>query len=38
MPQRLFMNPIDAAARAIGDGDRVRVFNDRGETPGPRAG
>ena len=32
MPQRLFMNPIDAKARAIGDGDWVRVFNDRGET------
>ena len=31
MPQRLFMNPIDAAARDIEDGDEVRVFNDRGE-------
>ena len=31
MPHRLFMNPIDAAARDIEDGDEVRVFNDRGE-------
>ncbi len=31
MPQRLFMNPIDAAARDIEDGDEVRAFNDRGE-------
>jgi anaerobic dimethyl sulfoxide reductase subunit A len=31
MPQRLFMNPIDAAPRGIADGDVVRVFNDRGE-------
>jgi len=31
LPQRVFMNPIDAAARDIEDGDEVRVFNDRGE-------
>ena len=31
MPQRVFMNPIDADARGIEDGDEVRVFNDRGE-------
>ncbi|HSK08428.1 MAG TPA: DMSO/selenate family reductase complex A subunit [Vicinamibacterales bacterium] len=31
-PQRLCINPIDAAARGITDGDEVRVFNDRGET------
>ena len=30
MPQRLFMNPIDAEARGIKDGDVVRVFNERG--------
>ncbi|MFH1651959.1 MAG: molybdopterin-dependent oxidoreductase [Chloroflexota bacterium] len=29
--QALAMNPEDAAARGIGDGDDVRVFNDRGE-------
>jgi anaerobic dimethyl sulfoxide reductase subunit A len=29
-PQRVFVNPVDAAARGIGDGDPVRVFNDRG--------
>jgi molybdopterin guanine dinucleotide-containing S/N-oxide reductase-like protein len=28
---RLDIHPIDAAARGIKDGDRVRVFNDRGE-------
>jgi anaerobic selenocysteine-containing dehydrogenase len=27
----LQVNPVDAAARGIRDGDRVRVFNDRGE-------
>ncbi len=31
MPQRMFMNPIDAQARGIQDGDMVRVFNDRGQ-------
>ncbi len=29
-PQRLFINPVDAAERGIRDGDRVKVFNDRG--------
>src|SRR5512138_3821071 len=29
-PQRVFINPIDAAARGLRDGDRVRVYNDRG--------
>jgi anaerobic selenocysteine-containing dehydrogenase len=24
------LSPVDAAARAIADGDRVRIFNDRG--------
>jgi anaerobic selenocysteine-containing dehydrogenase len=28
---RLEIHPVDAAARNIKDGDRVRVFNDRGE-------
>ncbi len=28
---RLEIHPLDAAARGIKDGDRVRVFNDRGE-------
>jgi len=30
-PQRVFINPIDATARKISDGDEVRVFNGRGE-------
>jgi anaerobic dimethyl sulfoxide reductase subunit A len=30
-PQRVFMNPLEAQARGICDGDRVRVWNDRGE-------
>ena len=29
-PQRVFINPVDAAARGLRDGDPVRVFNDRG--------
>ena len=29
-PQRVFINPLDAVERKIRDGDRVRVFNDRG--------
>jgi anaerobic dimethyl sulfoxide reductase subunit A len=29
-PQRVFVNPVDAAARRIEDGDPVRVWNDRG--------
>ena len=31
-PQRVFINPIDAAERGINDGDEVKVFNDRGAT------
>jgi anaerobic dimethyl sulfoxide reductase subunit A len=31
-PQRVFINPIDAAGRGIADGDLVKVFNDRGAT------
>jgi len=30
-PQRVFINPIDAAERNIIDGDLVRVWNERGE-------
>ncbi len=30
-PQRVFINPLDAAGRNIKDGDSVRVFNDLGE-------
>lgn len=30
-PQRMWINPIDAAARGITDGNEVRVFNERGE-------
>jgi anaerobic dimethyl sulfoxide reductase subunit A len=29
-PQRVFINELDAGARGIGDGDDVRVWNDRG--------
>jgi len=29
-PQRVFINPVDAAARGIRDGDPVRIENDRG--------
>ena len=30
-PQRVFVNPLDATARGLSNGDQVRVFNDRGE-------
>jgi anaerobic dimethyl sulfoxide reductase subunit A len=30
-PQRLFINPADAASRDISDGDRVQAFNPRGK-------
>ncbi len=30
-PQRIFINPQDASARGIADGDLVRVWNERGE-------
>jgi len=30
-PQRVFINPVDAIARGLCDGDEVRVFNARGE-------
>lgn len=30
-PQEMWINPIDAQARGIKDGDRIRIFNDRGE-------
>lgn len=29
-PQRVFVNPIDAGARGIQDGDFVRIYNERG--------
>jgi len=29
-PQRVFLNPVDAEARGIADGDEVRVWNERG--------
>ncbi|RPJ27442.1 MAG: dimethyl sulfoxide reductase subunit A [Chloroflexi bacterium] len=29
-PQRVFINPIDASARGIKDGDEVKVYNSRG--------
>jgi len=31
-PQRLFINPVDAEARGIRNGDMVKVFNERGAT------
>jgi anaerobic dimethyl sulfoxide reductase subunit A len=34
-PQRIFINPIDAAERDIHDGDLVHVWNDRGELVTP---
>lgn len=33
--QRVFIHPADAAERGIGEGDVVRVFNDRGSFQGP---
>ncbi len=30
-PQELWMNPFDAAARGLTNGNKARVFNDRGE-------
>lgn len=30
-PQRIFINPLDAEARGIHDGDLVRAWNERGE-------
>jgi anaerobic dimethyl sulfoxide reductase subunit A len=29
-PQRVFINPLDAKKRGLRDGERVRVYNDRG--------
>jgi anaerobic dimethyl sulfoxide reductase subunit A len=34
-PQRVFINPIDAEARGIKDGDQVKVFNPRGTIISP---
>ncbi len=34
MPQRVYLNVVDAASRGIRNGDVVRVFNDRGELRG----
>ena len=31
-PQRAFLNPLDAQARGLADGDAVKVWNDRGAT------
>jgi anaerobic dimethyl sulfoxide reductase subunit A len=31
-PQRVFINELDAQARGIADGDKVKVYNDRGAT------
>ncbi|CAA0138306.1 Dimethyl sulfoxide reductase DmsA [Mycolicibacterium vanbaalenii] len=33
--QRVFIHPADAAERGIGEGELVRVFNDRGSFQGP---
>jgi len=30
-PQEVWISSVDAGARGIGNGDMVRVFNDRGE-------
>ncbi len=35
--QRVFIHPDDAAARGVGEGEMVRVFNDRGSFVGPAA-
>ncbi len=34
-PQAIFINPVDASAIGINNGDMVRVFNDRGATVTP---
>ena len=34
-PQRLWINPADAAARGISEGDMVEIYNDRGRTSVP---
>jgi anaerobic dimethyl sulfoxide reductase subunit A len=34
-PHRVWINPVDARARGIGDGDEVQVFNDRGRVAIP---